>query len=191
MKRRASKVAHDRPRPSYFTVQPRPQPTALNWFFILWNLGTRRLFSYLCVRPNLHTTWVRCSFLITYWTSIKLKPKCFSIFSLSTHGIVSTKLIFPNFMNHIKSNKRFIIWDTFIAIELFYGEIKFSSKSSNVKSNDLKIKRFFQDLFGICVRLSSKQVIPECYLGREIKTLNNFSNYPWSIKTFFRQWILI
>ena len=29
-------------------VQPRPQPTAQNWFFILWNLGTRHLFSYLC-----------------------------------------------------------------------------------------------------------------------------------------------
>ena len=25
-----------------------PQPTAQNWFFILWNLGTRHLFSYLC-----------------------------------------------------------------------------------------------------------------------------------------------
>ena len=24
-----------------------PQPTAQNWFFILWNLGTRHLFSYL------------------------------------------------------------------------------------------------------------------------------------------------
>ena len=43
----ASKVAHNRPRPFYFTVQPRPQPTAQNWFFISWNLGTRHLFSYL------------------------------------------------------------------------------------------------------------------------------------------------
>ena len=25
-----------------------PQPTPQNWFFILWNLGTRHLFSYLC-----------------------------------------------------------------------------------------------------------------------------------------------
>ena len=47
MKKRASKFAHNRPRPFYFTVQPRPQPTAQNWFFILWNLGTRHLFSYL------------------------------------------------------------------------------------------------------------------------------------------------
>jgi hypothetical protein len=46
---RASKVAHNRPRPFYFTVQPRPQPTAHNQFFILWNLGTRHLFSYLWV----------------------------------------------------------------------------------------------------------------------------------------------
>ena len=44
VKKRASKVAHNRPRPFYFTVQPRPQPTAQNWFFILWNLGTRHLF---------------------------------------------------------------------------------------------------------------------------------------------------
>ena len=45
------KVAHNRPRPFYSTVQPRPQPTAQNWFSILWNLGTRHLFSYL---------WCRC-----------------------------------------------------------------------------------------------------------------------------------
>ena len=32
----------------FFTVRPRPQLTAQNWFFILWNLGTRHLFSYLC-----------------------------------------------------------------------------------------------------------------------------------------------
>ena len=31
----------------FSTVQPRPQPTAQNWFSILWNLGTRHLFSYL------------------------------------------------------------------------------------------------------------------------------------------------
>ena len=41
------KVAHNRPKPFYSTVQPRPQPTAQNWFSILWNLGTRHLFSYL------------------------------------------------------------------------------------------------------------------------------------------------
>ena len=35
VKKRASKVAHNRPRPFYFTVQLRPQPTAQNWFFIL------------------------------------------------------------------------------------------------------------------------------------------------------------
>ena len=50
VKKRASKVAHNRPRPFYFTVQPRPRPTAQNWFFILWNLGKRHLFSYLCVK---------------------------------------------------------------------------------------------------------------------------------------------
>ena len=48
MKKMPSKVAHNHPRPFYFTVQPRPQPTAQNWFFILWNLGTRHLSSYLC-----------------------------------------------------------------------------------------------------------------------------------------------
>ena len=30
VKNRASKVAHNQPRPFYFTVQPRPQPTAQN-----------------------------------------------------------------------------------------------------------------------------------------------------------------
>ena len=53
MKKRVSKVAHNPPRPFYFTVQPRPQPTAQNWFFILWNLGTRQLFSYLCLKFQL------------------------------------------------------------------------------------------------------------------------------------------
>ena len=50
LKKRASKVAHNRPRPLYFTAQPRPQPTAQNWFFILRNLGTRHLFSYMWQR---------------------------------------------------------------------------------------------------------------------------------------------
>ena len=49
VKKWALKVAHNRPRTIYyFTVQPRPQPTDQNWFFILWNLETRHLFSYLC-----------------------------------------------------------------------------------------------------------------------------------------------
>jgi hypothetical protein len=30
VKKQASKVAHNQPRPFYFTVQPRPQPTAQN-----------------------------------------------------------------------------------------------------------------------------------------------------------------
>ena len=47
VKKRASKVAPNRPRPFYRTVQPRPQPTVQNWFSISWNLGTRHLFSYL------------------------------------------------------------------------------------------------------------------------------------------------
>jgi hypothetical protein len=47
LKKQASKVAHNQPRPFYFTVQPRPQPTANNRFFILWNLGARHLFSHL------------------------------------------------------------------------------------------------------------------------------------------------
>ena len=32
------------------TTDHSPQPTAQIWFFILWNLGTRHLFSYLCNR---------------------------------------------------------------------------------------------------------------------------------------------
>ena len=51
--RNLSKVAHNRHRHFYFTVQPRPQPTAQNWFFMLGNLRTRHLFSYLCTKPYL------------------------------------------------------------------------------------------------------------------------------------------
>ena len=47
VKKQASKVAHNRPRPFFPTVQPRPPPTVQNWFSISWNLGTRHLFSYL------------------------------------------------------------------------------------------------------------------------------------------------
>ena len=53
VKKRASKVAHNRPRPSFPTVQPRPQLTAQNWFSISWYLWTRHLFSYLWCRTYL------------------------------------------------------------------------------------------------------------------------------------------
>ena len=33
VKKRASKVAHNRPRPFYFTVQPRPTAHSLEWIF--------------------------------------------------------------------------------------------------------------------------------------------------------------
>ena len=46
-KKWALKVSHNHPRPFFLTSQPRPQPTVQNWFFILWNLVTRHLFSYL------------------------------------------------------------------------------------------------------------------------------------------------
>ena len=69
MKKLPSKVAHNRPRLFYFTVQPRPQPTAQNQFVILWNLGTRHLFSYLwsCLDQHtnnvfFHITWNRLEF---------------------------------------------------------------------------------------------------------------------------------
>ena len=47
VKKRASKIAHNWPRPFYSTVHTRPQPTTQNWFFVSWNRGTRHLFSYL------------------------------------------------------------------------------------------------------------------------------------------------
>ena len=109
VKKRASKVAHNGPRPFYFTVQPRPQPTAQNWFFILWNLGTRHLFSYLWLKPFLvypTVFWINmtqkerwgsnyalicllhmdyleeCSKITTYWAK---KHKTASIFSEMLH----------------------------------------------------------------------------------------------------------
>ena len=44
LKKPPKKVAQNRPRPLFPTVQPRPQPTAQNWFSILRNFGTRHLF---------------------------------------------------------------------------------------------------------------------------------------------------
>ena len=67
MKKRATKVAHNQPRPFYFTVQPRTTATAQNWFFILWNLGTRHLFSYL-LNNNIVVTF-----------NIQLKPNLCSV----------------------------------------------------------------------------------------------------------------
>ena len=39
------------PDPFISQSSPDQRPTAQNWFFILWNLGTRHLFSYLCINP--------------------------------------------------------------------------------------------------------------------------------------------
>ena len=47
VKKPPKKVAQNRPRPLFPTVQPRPQPTAQNQFPILRTFGTRHLFSYL------------------------------------------------------------------------------------------------------------------------------------------------
>ena len=47
-KKWASKVAHNRHRPFYFTVQPRPQPTVHNRFFKLWISGPD-ICSLICV----------------------------------------------------------------------------------------------------------------------------------------------
>jgi len=49
LKKPPKKVAQNRPRPLFPTNQPRPQPTAQNWFSISWNFGTRHLFSYLWI----------------------------------------------------------------------------------------------------------------------------------------------
>ena len=70
VKKRALKVAHNQPRHFYFTVQPRPQPTAQNWSFILWNLGTRHLFSYLWS----HTTTSFTHFCKSGILNVKCKP---------------------------------------------------------------------------------------------------------------------
>ena len=42
-----SKVAHNWPKPFFFTVQPTAQPTAQNWFFILWICPKTHLSPYL------------------------------------------------------------------------------------------------------------------------------------------------
>ena len=65
MKKRASKVAHNRSNPFFFTVPPRPEPTAQNWFFILWNLGTRHLFSYLCLKRG-QIKKIKALFCVSY-----------------------------------------------------------------------------------------------------------------------------
>ena len=52
LKKPPKKVAQNRPRPLFPTNQPRPQPTAQNWFSISRNFGTRHLFSYLWLKSN-------------------------------------------------------------------------------------------------------------------------------------------
>ena len=68
-KKLPSKVAHNQPTPFYFTVHPRPQLTTQNYFFILKNLGTRHLFSYLCFLPTWSRTtkawWLKFFFFAT------------------------------------------------------------------------------------------------------------------------------
>ena len=83
VKKLASKVAHNQPRPFYSTFQPRPQHTAQNWFSILWNLGTRHLFSYLWV--SLVHVNDGCKGCLQFW-----KFGCFTLIlfqrALFSHG---------------------------------------------------------------------------------------------------------
>ena len=95
VKKRASKVAHNRPRPFYLTVQPRPQPTAQNWFFILWNLGTRHLFSYL---------WVKY-----YIKVFRLSVRCF-------HSLLSGKVLSEN-------SSTFFNFSTVFYVHFEYGKL--------------------------------------------------------------------
>ena len=62
MKKRASKVVHNLLRSFYFTVQPSPQPRID--FFILWNLRTSHLFSYLWLSLLMICNAMFCSELI-------------------------------------------------------------------------------------------------------------------------------
>ena len=54
-----------------------PQPTAQNWFFILWNLGTRHLFSYLCLGCIIFF-WIS-NFLLLNHRSLCLSPWFFNV----------------------------------------------------------------------------------------------------------------
>ena len=48
-KNRPKKLLIIGPDPFISQSSPDQRPTAQNWFFISWNLGTRHLFSYLCI----------------------------------------------------------------------------------------------------------------------------------------------
>ena len=69
LKKTPKKVAQNRPRPLFPTNQPRPQPTAQNWFSISWNFGTRHLFSYLCctVQWNVFSFYFRIREIWIRW----------------------------------------------------------------------------------------------------------------------------
>ena len=85
VKKRASKVAHNRPNfffhsPAQTTAHSR-QPTAQNWFFIIWNFGTRHLFSYLWHwLPYILGTWNRVQI---YESSIESHQFCLNDHHLS------------------------------------------------------------------------------------------------------------
>ena len=71
LKKTLKKVAHN------FITQSSPgqQPTVQNWFSILWNLGTRDLFSYLwtdCTRGSKFLTHTLYLYLFDFTTLISV-----------------------------------------------------------------------------------------------------------------------
>ena len=92
MKNPLSKVAHNWLRPFYFTVKPRPKPTAQNWFFILRNLGTRHLFSYL---------WFPYFYSDCPWPYCVLWPFSKHLDFFSLHPFFNRSVLKTNFFFHI------------------------------------------------------------------------------------------
>ena len=64
--------------PNPFIPRSSPQPTAQNWFFILWNLGTRHLFSYLCLQVFQEDCWTNGACLESVMTNQILAESTFA-----------------------------------------------------------------------------------------------------------------
>ena len=62
-----------------------PQPTAQNWFFILWNLRTRHLFSYL-------------------WSRLVIKDRCLLIFCLRQQPMICKQEINRSYFSSNKAS---------------------------------------------------------------------------------------
>ena len=90
------------------------RPTAQNWFFILWNLGTRHLFSYLWRIHRLVSSmpfWFHFHLPVLLYNEYLIKPTCWNPADL---------FIFKSFHQHFKKMSKGVLLKKGLQFLLLY-----------------------------------------------------------------------